>query len=91
MVNLPPVGRLIPTRDELNEGSVVCKLQEFDGLMTSLSRSFGRGEPLGWAVVEGPMPLLRWSWSMESQGGDVRTVSLSFKATVELIYFVGQL
>lgn len=30
MVNLSPIGRLIPTRDELNEG----ELQEFDRLVT---------------------------------------------------------
>ncbi len=34
MVNLPPVGRLIPTRDESDEGGVVSKLQELDGLVT---------------------------------------------------------
>jgi len=34
MVNLPPVGGLIPTRDEPNEGGVICKLQELDRLMT---------------------------------------------------------
>ena len=34
MVNLPPVGGLIPTRDEPNEGGVVRKLKEFDGLVT---------------------------------------------------------
>ncbi|KAF7642881.1 hypothetical protein LDENG_00249260, partial [Lucifuga dentata] len=34
MVNLPPVGGLIPTRDESYEGGVMCKLQELDGLMT---------------------------------------------------------
>ncbi len=30
----PPVGGLIPTRDEPNESGVVRKLQELDGLMT---------------------------------------------------------
>jgi len=34
MVNLSPVGGLIPTRDEPNEGGVVHKLQELDRLMT---------------------------------------------------------
>ena len=34
MVNLPPVGRLIPTRDEPRDRGVVCKLQELDGLVT---------------------------------------------------------
>ncbi|KAF7643464.1 hypothetical protein LDENG_00239040 [Lucifuga dentata] len=34
MVNLPPVGRLILTRDESDEGGVIRKLQELDGLMT---------------------------------------------------------
>ena len=33
MVNLPPVGRLIPTRDEPDDGGVVCKLQELDRLV----------------------------------------------------------
>lgn len=34
MVNLPPVGRLIPTRDEPSEGGVLCTLQELGGLVT---------------------------------------------------------
>eukprot|EP00064_Thunnus_orientalis_P003907 superscaffoldBa00000338_g3918 len=34
MVNLPPVGNLIYTRDEPNEGGFICKLQELDRLMT---------------------------------------------------------
>ena len=34
MVNLPPVGGLIPTRDEPNEGGVIRELKEFDGLVT---------------------------------------------------------
>lgn len=34
MVNLPSVGWLIPTKDELNEGGVVCELLELDGLKT---------------------------------------------------------
>ena len=34
MVNLPPVGRLITTRDEPNEGGVVRELEELDGLVT---------------------------------------------------------
>jgi len=34
MVNLPHVGRLIPTRDYPNEGDVVHELQELDRLMT---------------------------------------------------------
>lgn len=46
MVNLPSVSRLIPTRDESNEGGVVCKLQDFEGLMMQLLvyREKGRGE-----------------------------------------------
>ncbi|CAB1417436.1 unnamed protein product [Pleuronectes platessa] len=31
MVNLPPVGGLIPTREEPNEGGVISELKEFDG------------------------------------------------------------
>ena len=35
MVHLPPVGRLVPTRDESDEGGVViCELQELDRLVT---------------------------------------------------------
>ena len=34
MVNLPPVGGLVTIRDESNEGGVVRKLQELDGLVT---------------------------------------------------------
>src|SRR4029434_7863089 len=34
MVNLPPVSGLIPTRDKPNEGGVIRKLEEFDGLVT---------------------------------------------------------
>ncbi|XP_042292121.1 uncharacterized protein LOC121913527 [Thunnus maccoyii] len=34
MVNLPPVGNLIYTRDEPNVGGFICKLQELDRLMT---------------------------------------------------------
>jgi len=44
MVNLPPVGRLIPTRDEPNEGGVVCKLQELDRLMTGGAGICVKGE-----------------------------------------------
>src|SRR4029434_5897364 len=33
MINLPPVGGLIPTRDEPNEGGVVHELEELDGLV----------------------------------------------------------
>ncbi len=46
MVNLPPVGRLIPIRDESNDGGVVRKLQELDGLMTgdAAVRGESRGE-----------------------------------------------
>ncbi len=34
MVNLSPVDGLIQTKDELNEGGVICVLQELDRLMT---------------------------------------------------------
>ncbi len=34
MVNLPPVSRIIPARDEPNEASAIRKLQELDGLVT---------------------------------------------------------
>ena len=34
MVDLPPVGGLIPIRDEPNEGGVIRELEEFDGLVT---------------------------------------------------------
>ncbi len=34
MLSLPPVGGLIPNRDEPSEGGVVRKLQELEGLMT---------------------------------------------------------
>ncbi len=34
MVNLPPVGGLIPTRDEPNEGGVIHKLRDLNRLMT---------------------------------------------------------
>ncbi len=44
MVNLPPVGGLIPTRDESNEGGVVRKLQELDGLMTGGAAVSVQGE-----------------------------------------------
>lgn len=32
MVNFPPIGRFIPTRDEPDEG-VICKLLELDRLI----------------------------------------------------------
>ncbi len=44
MVNLPPVGVLIPTRDEHNEGGVIHKLQELDGLMTGGAAVCAQGE-----------------------------------------------
>ncbi len=34
MVNLPPVGRLIPARDEPSEGDVIRSLRELDRLIT---------------------------------------------------------
>ena len=34
MINLPPVGGLIPTRDDHNEGGVVRELKRLDGLVT---------------------------------------------------------
>ena len=34
IVNLPPVGEPIYARDEPNEGGVIRKLQELEGLMT---------------------------------------------------------
>ncbi len=44
MVNLPPVDRLIPIRDESNEGGVIRKLQELDGLMTGGAAVSVQGE-----------------------------------------------
>ncbi len=44
MVNRSPVGGLIPTRDEPNEGGVVCELQELDGLMTGSAAVGVQGE-----------------------------------------------
>ncbi|CAB1422356.1 unnamed protein product [Pleuronectes platessa] len=39
MVNLPPVGGLIPTRDEPNESGVIRELKEFDGLVIVYRKS----------------------------------------------------
>ena len=43
MVNLPPVGGLV-TRDESDEGGVICKFQELDGLMTGGAAVSVQGE-----------------------------------------------
>uniref|UniRef100_A0A3Q3W6R6 RING-type domain-containing protein n=1 Tax=Mola mola TaxID=94237 RepID=A0A3Q3W6R6_MOLML len=42
MVSFPSIRGLIPTRDEFNEGGVVCELQELDELM---NRSAAAGTP----------------------------------------------
>src|SRR4029434_5972955 len=44
IVNLPPVGRLITTRDEPNEGGVVRELEELDGLVTGGAAVGVKGE-----------------------------------------------
>ena len=44
MVNLPPVGGLIPTRDEPDQGGVIRKLQELDGLVTGGAAVSVQGE-----------------------------------------------
>jgi len=61
MVRLPPVGGLIPIRDDSNEGGVVCKLQELDGLVTGgaavgVQREEQRGKntALGGTGADGP-------------------------------------
>ncbi|CAB1441388.1 unnamed protein product [Pleuronectes platessa] len=43
MVNLPPVGGLVPTRDEPNEGGVIRELKEFDGLVTGAAEEDEEG------------------------------------------------
>ena len=61
MVNLPPVGGLIPTRDESNDGGVVRELQELDRLVTGgaavgIQREEQRGKntALGGTGADGP-------------------------------------
>ena len=44
MVNLQPVGGLIPTRDESYEGGVVREIQELDGLVTGGAAVGEQGE-----------------------------------------------
>ena len=44
MVNLPPVGGLIPARDEPNERGVVRELQELDRLVTGGAAVCVQGE-----------------------------------------------
>ncbi len=44
MVNLPPVGGLIPTRDESSEAGVIHELQELDGLMIGSAAVGVQGE-----------------------------------------------
>ncbi len=97
MVSLPPVGGLIPTRDESSEGGVVCELQELDGLVTGgaavgVQGEEQRGKNAALRGTSADGPGVRELEMVDGVTGDgVRTVPLSFKETVENIQVVGQM
>lgn len=51
MVNITPVGKLIPFRDELDEGGVICKLKYFEELVTGGEKRGDRTQSWGNMMV----------------------------------------